>query len=326
MKEAQHCKVSVIIPCYRQARYLPSSIDSVLAQTLDSVEIIVVNDGSDDETDQVVSQYGNHVSYIKKPNGGMSSARNAGLAAATGRYVMFLDADDLLHPEALARLFEATGPEGDCVAIMGTEFFSDDPTVWLPGPSIPEQMNTMLPRTFVNNEPIHAHLCPRAAILQVRSFNESLGASEDWDLWLRIGLSGIRVKTMPWCGAYYRRHQVSTSTNRTRMARSKVTMFLTLWPRLQDNQDFWGKWAPAFLRSLYAFRRQCRILRLREEEQQANGLMRLIRAKGIRVESRSPLVVKLQDMLPARIGDAYESALVLACRILLPAFYDQLSR
>ena len=326
MTEIRRRPVSVIIPCYRQAEYLPASIESVLTQTHGCVELIVVNDGSDDDTEQVVRRYGTRVTYVHKTNGGLSSARNAGLAAATGHFVMFLDADDLLHPEALARLTDAAGQEGECMVIMGTEFFSDDPSVSLPGPIVPERMSSLLPRTFVNNRPVHAHLCPRAAIVQAGLFNENLWANEDWDLWLRLGLNGIRVRTMEWCGAYYRRHHTSMSTDRARMAHSKVEMFLGLWPRLEKRPEFWSDWAPAFLRSLYAFRRQCRVLGLREDERQINELVTIIRARGIRVEPQSPLVVKIQDRLPAPMSDLFESTLILACRMLRPSLYDSLSR
>src|SRR5262245_46484951 len=94
-------KVSVIIPCYRQGRYLAQAIDSCLAQTHPDVEVIVVNDGSDDNTDEVARGYGDRIRYIPKRNGGVSAARNSGIAVATGRYLKFLDADDHLAPQQI---------------------------------------------------------------------------------------------------------------------------------------------------------------------------------------------------------------------------------
>src|SRR5437879_5070522 len=92
-------KVSVIIPCYRQGRYLATAIDSCLAQTYEDLEIIVVNDGSDDETDEVAQRYKESIVYISKENGGVSSARNVGIARSTGQYLKFLDADDHIGTE-----------------------------------------------------------------------------------------------------------------------------------------------------------------------------------------------------------------------------------
>ena len=90
--------VSVVIPCYRQAHFLPDAIESVLAQTYPHFEIIVVDDGSPDDTRAVAGRYPG-VRCLRQRNRGLSAARNAGLAASIGTYVVFLDADDRLTPE-----------------------------------------------------------------------------------------------------------------------------------------------------------------------------------------------------------------------------------
>ena len=93
--------VSIIIPCYNQGHFLRDAVQSALSQTWRPVEILVVNDGSTDCTSDVVATFGTAVKLIEKRNGGLSSARNAGLREATGNFVVFLDADDLLHPKCL---------------------------------------------------------------------------------------------------------------------------------------------------------------------------------------------------------------------------------
>ncbi len=90
--------VSVIIPVYNCADFLGQAIDSVLNQTFMDLEIIVVDDGSTDRTPEVSAQYSDHVTYIRQPNGGNAAARNRGVAAARGRWLCFLDADDLWEP------------------------------------------------------------------------------------------------------------------------------------------------------------------------------------------------------------------------------------
>src|SRR3954464_13524952 len=105
--------VSVVIPCYKQAQYLPEAIDSVLAQTYPAVECVVVNDGSPDDTEAVARGYGDRVRYVARPNGGISAARNSGSAVARGAYLKFLDADDHLHPEQVAWQMEAVGGRQD---------------------------------------------------------------------------------------------------------------------------------------------------------------------------------------------------------------------
>src|SRR5579871_1913129 len=89
--------VSVIIPCYRQGRFLASSVRSALQQSYSPIEVIVVNDGSDDDTEQVAHRFGSQVRYIHQANAGVSAARNRAIGLAQGEYLHFLDADDLLH-------------------------------------------------------------------------------------------------------------------------------------------------------------------------------------------------------------------------------------
>lgn len=107
--------VSVIIPAYNAQAFLRATLDSVLAQTYDNLEIIVVDDGSKDETAAIAEAYAARDARIRlvvKPNGGVSSARNAGIAAARGDYVAFLDADDIWHPEKIAAQIEVLCPGG----------------------------------------------------------------------------------------------------------------------------------------------------------------------------------------------------------------------
>jgi glycosyltransferase involved in cell wall biosynthesis len=105
--------VSVIIPCYRQGHLLPEALESVLAQTYPAVEAVVVNDGSPDDTDEVVHRYLPRVRYVRQQNRGLPAARNAGIRASSGQYLLFLDADDLLYPKAVEWLVEAASrPDG----------------------------------------------------------------------------------------------------------------------------------------------------------------------------------------------------------------------
>lgn len=101
-------RLSIIIPVYKAEKYLRRCLDSVLAGVpVDDIEVIAVNDGSPDNSLDILREYENQypcVRVIDKPNGGVSSARNAGLDVATGKYVMFVDADDAVDPEALKKL------------------------------------------------------------------------------------------------------------------------------------------------------------------------------------------------------------------------------
>jgi glycosyltransferase involved in cell wall biosynthesis len=95
-------RVSVVIPTYNCAAYLADALDSVLAQSYPNIEIIVVDDGSTDDTEAVLRRYRDRLIQVHKTNGGLASARNAGLALASGEFVAQLDADDICHPERIA--------------------------------------------------------------------------------------------------------------------------------------------------------------------------------------------------------------------------------
>lgn len=96
-------KVSVVVPVYNGEKTVKAAVDSLLCQSYAALEIVVVNDGSTDDTDSILRQYGDRIRYIRKPNGGVSSARNRGIEEATGEYLMFADADDVCHADMVER-------------------------------------------------------------------------------------------------------------------------------------------------------------------------------------------------------------------------------
>lgn len=102
--------VSLIIPVYNGAKTIRRTLESVLEQTFDDFELVIVNDGSTDETEEICNEFAaahSHIKVFSKENGGLSSARNAGIACATGEYICFLDADDTIQPEFLETLYSA---------------------------------------------------------------------------------------------------------------------------------------------------------------------------------------------------------------------------
>src|SRR3954451_18142745 len=109
---------SVVITTYNHARYLGAAIESIAAQTVAPSEVIVVDDGSADDPEEVTRQY-SHVRLIRQENQGLPSARNTGWRAASGRYVVFLDADDQLLPNALQANLERFAAEPECGFVYG---------------------------------------------------------------------------------------------------------------------------------------------------------------------------------------------------------------
>lgn len=117
--------ISIIIPCYNQAQFLPEALESVLSQTYQRWECIIVNDGSTDNTDEVAKEWlkrDERFIYIKKVNGGLSSARNEGLKAATGQYIVFLDSDDWLDADFLEKLLRVSMMNGADVTMSNMKW------------------------------------------------------------------------------------------------------------------------------------------------------------------------------------------------------------
>lgn len=111
--------ISIIIPAYNVSEYIAGAVDSALAQTYPNIEIIVVNDGSNDggKTKEILMGYGSDISYYEKPNGGLSSTRNYGVEKASGQYIMFLDGDDWLSPDICEALYSAMTSSGAQIAM-----------------------------------------------------------------------------------------------------------------------------------------------------------------------------------------------------------------
>lgn len=118
-------RVSVIIPTYNRPRWLPETIESVLCQTYPHIEIIVVDDGSSDDTAQVLEPYMGRMAYIYKENGGPGSAINAGIATATGEYIARIDDDDLFSPEKVGLQVEMFRQQPDLGLVAGDHHMMD---------------------------------------------------------------------------------------------------------------------------------------------------------------------------------------------------------
>jgi glycosyltransferase involved in cell wall biosynthesis len=234
--------VSVVVPCYRQAHYLPGALDSALAQSYPAVEIIVVNDGSDDDTEAVTRRYGDRVRYVYRANGGLSAARNTGIAQVRGTYLKFLDADDYLHPDQLAWHMAAMAGRADRVSMTGVRLFRDGhPDQFID--HVPAA-SALLPDLFRDMDwgGIHGYLFPTALVRAVGGFDESLRFAEDWNFFCRIGLHAPQLMTDPRIGAFYRLRAGSMSTNRVGMITTRAGLIMELHDILRDagRADWFG--------------------------------------------------------------------------------------
>jgi glycosyltransferase involved in cell wall biosynthesis len=212
--------VSVVIPAYNYAKFLPQAIDSALSQDYPDLEVIVIDDGSTDETPDVCAKYGNRIRYIRKVNAGLPAARNTGILAAIKPFIGFLDADDLWAPGFLHHVmsaFQGTGSEYGLVAAQatyvdeqGTPFVLKDLTWHVHGRLTHRDI---LVKTRFSPSGVVAR---KQVLLDAGCFDESLRSSEDRDMWIRMGAKAP-IFLLAERLILVRRHRYSMSRNAGRM-------------------------------------------------------------------------------------------------------------
>jgi len=198
-------KVSVIIPAYNVAPYIGETLRSVLAQTFTNFEVIIINDGSPDteEFERVLEPFRSRINYLKQENRGASSARNAGVRAARGEFVAFLDADDLWLPSYLEDQLRVTS-ERDCDLVCADALVVGES---------PDAGRTYFEAVMHGAPPDEATfldllsgeqslitsgvLVRRDLVIKVGLFDEALRNAQDFDLWLRLAREGARMAFQP---------------------------------------------------------------------------------------------------------------------------------
>ncbi len=180
--------ISVVIPTYNRSALVREAVTSVLAQEGVALEVIVVNDGSSDDTSAVLASFGSAIHSISKTHGGASSARNAGIRAAKGEWLAFLDSDDLWLPQKLRKQLAFLGKHPEFKICQTEETWVRNGQKLNPkkyhrkprGYCFPQ----LLERCLVSPSAVVIH---REIFRDVGLFDESLPACEDYDLWLRVG-------------------------------------------------------------------------------------------------------------------------------------------
>lgn len=176
--------ISVIIPAYQHAEALPACLTSVFAQTYRNVEVILVNDGSTDATEEAIAPWRDRMTYVFQENAGGNAARNRGYDLSTGAYVIFCDADIIMHPEMLEKMRAALGahPEAS-YAYSSFRFGFKTFRLWEFDAEKLRKMNYVHTTSLIRRE----HF-PR--------FDESIRRLQDWDLWLTMleqGHAGVWI-------------------------------------------------------------------------------------------------------------------------------------
>jgi glycosyltransferase involved in cell wall biosynthesis len=182
--------VSVIITCYNYGIYLPRALESVLMQTYKDLEVVMVNDGSTDDTEAVARRYltDPRVKYLSQPNGGQAKAKNAGIRCTKSEFVAFLDADDIWDPCKLEKQLPLFADPSVGVVYSRMRFIDEKGR---PSASSPRQLprfrgEVLKPLLRDNFVPFSSAVARRKCFENLGLFDESLAMSIDWDLWLRF--------------------------------------------------------------------------------------------------------------------------------------------
>ena len=181
--------ISVVIPTYNYAHYLPEAIDSVLRQTYPPLEITVVDDGSTDATPDVLAAYGDRIRVIRQKNQGVAAARNAGLSAARGEYVAFLDSDDIWHPRKLELQIARFADPALGLVHCGVETFDEKGRavgVFLDGMEGWVATEILRLDREVVAGPGSCIMVPKRVLEEIGGFDARLPPSDDWDVCYRI--------------------------------------------------------------------------------------------------------------------------------------------
>lgn len=202
-----HKKVSVIIPCYNQAEYLDECLISVLNQTYSNWECIIVNDGSQDETEIVANQWiikDSRIHYFKKDNAGLSAARNSGIAIAQGEFILPLDADDKISSTYIAQAIQEFDKDSSIKLVYClAEKFGDEFGLW-------ELPDFSLYNLSQNNLIFPTAMFRKTEWEVIGGFDvKMIYGWEDWEFWIAMLKNGGNVKRLDIVGYFYRIKSVS---------------------------------------------------------------------------------------------------------------------
>jgi glycosyltransferase involved in cell wall biosynthesis len=241
--------VSVIIPVYNQMQFVSQAIESVLAQTFIDYEIIVINDGSTDNTAEVLANYEKHIRLITQTNAGLSAARNSGLTIARGEMIGFLDADDLWYPGMLSTMVAHLRRNPHIDLVCGAWDVIDEKGRIIKPLNKPSNFKAKVQADFLravatgNLFLVHALLIRHKCFECCGAFDPDLRAVEDWDMWIRLAAHGHKADLIDVPVARYRRHKGNMTYEPHRMEQASRQLLTRLFlnpqlaPRIADLQD-----------------------------------------------------------------------------------------
>lgn len=218
--------VSVVVPTYGHADLVEATLESVFAQSFGDLEVVVVNDGSPDDTGERLAPWveAGRIRYVEQTNAGQGAARNRGLRMARGRYVAFLDDDDLWPPDKLAWQVDALRRDPEAVMVYGYHaklhpdgrLETDDPIPFRPSGRVHRDFRL---RNWLLSP--GQTLMRTAAVRSLDGFDPEIWGSDDWDLYVRLSALG-RFVFEPRVALHYRLHEANASRRAVHHARNHM--------------------------------------------------------------------------------------------------------
>lgn len=234
--------VSVILPAYNVAAYIEESIASILAQTFNDFEIVVVDDGSTDDTAAIVERYAAHearIRLVRQPNGGISAARNQAMRHASGEIMATIDSDDLWEPEFLEAQVSILDANGEIDLVTTNALYLGsrlDGQAVRPYPD-PRPAPDLAQILTDENSVFTMTVFRRRVFETIGGFDEQFRTNEDYEFWVRAALAGFRFARNDRPLARYRRRDDSLSSNEVRMLHGVLKVNRKLRALLADRPE-----------------------------------------------------------------------------------------
>jgi glycosyltransferase involved in cell wall biosynthesis len=298
--------ISVVIPCYNYGCFVINAVESVLVQSYSNREIIVVDDGSTDDTGQRLRPYLDRICYIHQKNAGPSAARNTGIRAAAGEWIAFLDADDVWHPRKLElqmRCLQGQPPE---VGLLATDVFTDQRTAW---PVVDETRANVL-HYSLDDIVGTCRFGPSSTVIRkscleaVGLFDPALRSAEDRDIWIRLA-SHCKLAKLSLPLLFYRIHSASLSNRSTQIEENEL---LVLNKAMAEIPALRGRRLLA--RQMYSLAAFTSAQNFRQDGDAAAALARMLKSfflwpLPLRNQDDAPFFVRIRvalNLLPGILG------------------------
>lgn len=232
--------VSIIVPCYNAEEWIAATLEACLQQTYKPIEIIVVDDGSTDQSLSVMRAYEDRVLVLTGPNKGGCSARNRGFEASRGDYILFLDADDMITLDLIESMVSGIRGAENTIAASRWAYLHFENGEWVPKVEtyarnrLPPDGDYILGWLTDWGLITNAVLYPRSLVIAIGGWDEQLFATQDNDFMLRAILAGAKFKHVDRGYAYYRRFGSSRTTVSTAKSLKALHSRFRVWEKLEQ--------------------------------------------------------------------------------------------